>query len=537
MEEWAALMDAVEKTREEIKATQVKVTQRADKHAAEIFEVHLLFLDDEALFAPARRLIYEERRNGADAWNQVVETMAAAYRALDDEYLRARAADVIDVGRQVIAKLLGAKIPASELSAPGVLIASDLMPADTVGLDLAQVRAICTAFGGPTSHSAILARTFGIPLVVGLGEAILGVKEGTPLVVDGERGEVILNPDDETVRAYSRRMALLAEEEAKTFAASAEPAITRDGRKVQIGANIGSIAEARRAVRAGAEGVGLFRTEFLFLDRREVPDEEEQFAAYCAAAQAMDGHPVIIRTLDVGGDKPLPYIHLGKEANPFLGWRAVRLCIARPEFFKIQLRAIVRTASRYPVKVMFPMIAALEEVRLAKALLAEAVDEVRRSGRSVPARIETGIMVEVPAAALLAGKIAPEADFFSIGTNDLTQYTMAAERGNARVAELADHLQPAVLELIRLVVEAAHLHGKWVGVCGEAGGDPLAVPLLLGLGVNELSMTVSAIPEIKQLIRRLDYASARELSSTALRAASAKEVRKLAATYTGLRDY
>lgn len=524
--EWETLTVALEKTRTQIRATRDAVARRADAYAAAIFDAHLLFLDDEALREPARAAIFDEKLNAAAAWQRSVEKVAADYRALDDDYLRARAADVVDVGRQTLLNLLNSAA-APVLIEPGILLAADLSPADTASLDPKLVLGICTAYGGPTSHSAILARTLGIPAIAGLGEAIFDIADGTPLIMDGETGRVWPTPDPELTAEYTRRAeaARLAQAEAK--AASTTPAVTRDGRRIEVAANIGSLADARAAVAAGAEGVGLFRTEFLFLDRRTAPDEDEQFNTYHAAAEALGGRSVIIRTLDVGGDKPLPYLDLGHEANPFLGWRAIRLCLAQPEFFKIQLRAIVRAAAHFPIKVMFPMIATLTEWRAARALLAEAHAEVKRDGHPVPDRIETGIMVEIPSAALRADQFAAEVDFFSIGTNDLTQYTLAAERGNPRVATLADAFQPAVLELIRQVVEAAHTHDKWTGVCGELAGDPLAVPLLVGLGVSELSMASPAIPRAKQLIRALDYESARTQAQSALKLETPDAVRAL----------
>jgi multiphosphoryl transfer protein len=524
-EEWAKLEKAIDQTRQQIQGTLAEVARRADRYTAEIFEAHLLFLEDAALREPARRLIQEQRLNAAAAWDRAVEAMAAEYGSLEDEYLRARAADVLDVGCQVVMNLLGEGRPVPVLESPGILIAADLTPADTARLDPSRVMAICTASGGPTSHSAILARTFGIPAIVGMGERILDIPEDCPLIVDAAKGWVIPNPDGETLGRYAREADVLKQASAVAFAESAAPAITKDGRRLEISANIGSLAEAQAAVAAGAEGVGLLRTEFLYLDRAAAPDEEEQFAVYLAIAEAMEGRPVIIRTLDIGGDKPLPYIDLGREANPFLGWRAIRICLARPEFFKVQLRAILRVAALHPVKVMFPMVATLEEIRAAKALLAEARAELLGRGQRVPERLETGIMVEIPAAAIRADQLAPEVDFFSIGTNDLTQYTMAAERGNARVAALTDAFHPAVLELIRWVVDAAHAHGKWAGICGELGGEPLAVPILLGLGIDELSMSSPIIPRVKQLIRGLAFDSARQLASEALLLETPSEVR------------
>lgn len=524
--EWEALVAALDKTRRQIQATLETVARRTDPYAAAIFEAHLLFLDDDSLRQPTSRAIYEDKLNAAAAWQRAVEMVANEYRTLEDEYLRARAADVTDVGRQVLLNLLGGAMDQPIIRERGILIAADLTPADTAHLDPALVIGIGTAFGGPTSHSAILARALGIPAVVGLGDAILQLAEGTPLILDGQAGYLWPNPAETVVANYTQKAEAARVAQVAARAASAGPAITRDGKRIEVVANIGSVADARAAVAAGAEGVGLFRTEFLFLDRRTAPDEAEQYAAYRAAAEVLGRErPLIIRTLDVGGDKPLPYIDVGTEANPFLGWRGIRLCLAQPELFKIQLRAILRVAAEFPVKVMFPMIAIVAEFRAAKALLAEARDEVQRRGQAVPQRIEIGIMVEIPAAALRAWQFAPEVDFFSIGTNDLTQYTLAAERGNARVANLADAFQPAVLDLIRQTAEVAHAHGKWVGVCGELAGDPLAVPLLIGLGVDELSMSAPAIPRVKQIIRALDYASVRVQAQSALELETPEAIR------------
>jgi phosphoenolpyruvate-protein phosphotransferase/dihydroxyacetone kinase phosphotransfer subunit len=514
--EWDRLRMALEKTRSQIQATHDAIARRADDYTAAIFAAHLLFLDDEALIAPARAAIMDEKLNAGAAWQQAVEQVAASYRALDDDYLAGRAADVEDVGRQVLRNLPGGTEDAPRLAGLGILIATDLTPAEVARLDPAVVLGICTAAGGPTSHSAILARAFGIPAVAGLGDAIIDLAEGTPVIVDGGAGQVWPAPPPAVSADYARRAEAHRVARAEARSASAAPAVTRDGRRVEIAANIGSVADARAAVGWGAESVGLFRTEFLFLDRRVAPDEDEQCAAYRAVAEALGGRPLIVRTLDAGGDKPLPYLDVEAEANPYLGWRAIRLCLAQPDFFKTQLRAILRVAAEFPVKVMFPMIATLAEWRAGRALLDEARSELLNRGESVPDKVETGIMVEVPAAAVRARQFAAEVDFFSIGTNDLAQYTLAAERGNPRLAALSDAFQPAVIELIRQVVEAAHTHGKWAGVCGEMAGDPLAVPLLVGLGIDELSMNAPAIPCVKQIIRTLDYASVRALAQDTL---------------------
>jgi phosphocarrier protein FPr len=514
--EWKALLAAIDVTRTQIQKTLAEVARRADRHTADIFEAHLLFLDDDALRDPARAAIFDQRLNAALAWSRATASVAAQFHALEDEYQRARAADVEDVGRQVIAALLGVALTPT-LSGPGILIARDLTPADTVALDPGFVHGLATALGGPTSHSAILARSLGLPAVVGLGESVLEIADGARLILDGEVGVLFVEADPALEAVYERKREAARTATAQALAASGVAAATRDGRRIEVVANIGSAADARAAVEAGAEGVGLFRTEFVFLDRQTAPSEDEQYAAYRAASEVMGPRrSVIIRTLDVGGDKPLPYVNMDGEANPFLGWRAVRMCLDNPAFFKQQLRAILRVAADFPVKVMFPMIATLAEFRAASALLREARDEVRARGVAVPERVETGIMVEIPSAALRARQFAAEVDFFSIGTNDLTQYTLAVERGNARVAALADAFQPAVLDLIRQTAEAARVTGKWAGVCGELAGDPRAVPLLVGLGITELSMSAPAIPRAKQLIRELDYDEARRKALAAL---------------------
>lgn len=520
--EWDALLAAIDRTRQQIETTRAAVARRTDPRAAEIFDAHLLFLDDAALREPARRAIFADQASAAAAWQQAVNAVAAQYRALDDEYMRARSADVQNVGQQVLVKLLGGEV--APLAEPGILIAHDLTPADVARLDASHVLGICTASGSPTSHGAILARSLGIPAVVGLGSAILSVEDGTLLVLDGDTGRVTINPGEETAGRFRQQM---ERTRATPIPVVAGPITTRGGRPIEVAANIGSVVEARAAVAAGADGVGVLRTEFLFLHRQIAPHEDEQYTAYRAIAEALQGRPMIIRTLDVGGDKPLPYIDQGREANPFLGWRAIRLCLDQPAFFKTQLRAIVRTAAEFPIKVMFPMIATLAEFRQASALLAEARSEVVARGHAAPDRIETGIMVEIPACALQAAQFAPEVDFFSIGTNDLIQYTMAAERGNPRLTSLADGFQPAVLKLIRQVVEAAHAHGKWVGICGELASDPLAVPLLIGLGVDELSMNAPAIPRAKHIICTLDDVRIEATALSALSLVTPGEVRAL----------
>ncbi|HYY05160.1 MAG TPA: phosphoenolpyruvate--protein phosphotransferase, partial [Candidatus Limnocylindria bacterium] len=527
--EWEALQEALRQVRAEIVAARESVAARAGDYSAAIFDAHLLFLDDDALLEPARRAIFEQAQNAAEAWHAAAEAVAADYRSLDDDYLQARAEDLTGVARQVVGALTG-ESAGPALDRPGIVVAADLTPADTAALDRELAQGIATAAGSPTSHSAILARSLGIPAAVGLGEALLEVPEGTPLLLDGDAGVVHVEPAEELVAEYEQRSAAREEAAREARARAAEPAVTRDGHPVEVVANIGSPDDVAVALASGAEGVGLLRTEFLFLERDSMPSEEEQHEAYSRIAKALGGRPLVLRTLDVGADKPLPYLSSRAEANPFLGVRGIRLQLAREELLEPQLRAVLRTAAERPLKVMFPMVTTLEEYRQARSALERAREELEQSGTAVPADLEVGVMIEVPAAALAAEVFAPQVDFFSLGTNDLTQYTMAAERGNAEVAALADGLHPSVLRLIRIVAEAAGRHGRWVGVCGELASDSAAVPVLIGLGITELSANGPAIPAVKQAVREVDLESARALADEALRLSSAAEVRALSGT-------
>jgi phosphocarrier protein FPr len=513
--EWARLCDALRETENELQAARNALTQRGPADEAGIFDAQILMLQDEALQTPARRAIFDDKQNAARALYESAEQIASAYDALSDEYQRTRADDVRAAARQVLLHLLGAAHAVT--FERGILIAPDLTPAETATLDPQTIQAICTAYGGPTGHSAILAKSLGIPAIVGLGEKILRVDEGATLIADGDNGCVWVNPDAAQLHDYTTRI-----ENARAFAENAgrmrhARAVTRDGHRIEIAANIGSVQDAQRAVEMGAEAVGLFRTEFLFLDRRVAPTEAEQYETYRAVARALQGRALLIRTLDIGGDKPLPYVNMPHEANPFLGLRGLRLCLALPELFKTQLRAILRVGAEFSnLRVMFPMVSTLQEFHDAVSLMQTAREELAARNLPSAARIETGIMVEVPAVPLMAAQFARVVDFFSIGTNDLTQYTLAAERGNPNVAALVEATHPSVLQLIALVVQAAHAHKKWVGVCGEMGGDPNAIPLLVGLGVDELSMSPPLIPQAKQTVRELKYTDAQAQAQRAM---------------------
>ncbi len=524
--EWKRLDAALSAVRAATQQLRLNVARAANDYEAAIFDAHLMFLDDPELIEVARTAIYTERINAEAAWRTVIDRSVTAFEAIDDPYLRARAADVADIGRQVLSQLSG-QVSRIVLPHAGILIAVDLAPSDTARLDRSKVLGICTERGGPTSHSAILARTLGIPAVVGLGASIMNVAAGASLIIDGQSGQVWIDPSADLIAQYTTRMKDWQSAREVTRQSSTSPAITRDGQSIEVVANIGSVTDARVAIENGADGVGLLRTEFLFLDRSTAPTEDEQYAAYRSIAEVMGQRPVIVRTLDVGGDKPLPYLDLGREENPFLGQRAIRLCLNRPELFKTQLRAILRASVGHNLKIMFPMIAEVSEVCRARELLNDSRAELKVKNIPVADLIEIGIMVEIPAAALLAEAIAPKIDFFSIGTNDLTQYTLAAERGNRNVAHLQDALHPAVLRQIQTTVRAAQVAGKWVGVCGELAGDPLAVPILIGLGVRELSMASASIPQAKQIIREWTQSDAAALAAKAVNLASAEAVRQL----------
>ena len=528
--EWRQLQEAIEAAREEIEALQEQTAREIGDNEAAIFEAHALFLEDPALIDAARERIMAEQINAEAAWQAEVEAMAARYRDIEDAYMQARAADVLDVGRRVLGHLMAVERPSLEMEEPSILVAADLTPSDTIGLDPERVLGVCTELGGATSHSAILARAYGIPAIVGMGPALQTLKEGQTIAMDGETGRVWAHPDEELLASLREEREAWLAEQAEAKERGRRPAVTRDGFHIEVAANIGGPNDAGVALDYGAEGVGLFRTEFLFLERASAPDEEEQFQAYVAAAAAMGERPLIIRTLDVGGDKPLPYLE-GREPeeNPFLGWRGIRFCLDRPELFLPQLRAILRAGAsedgeRRNVKLMFPMVSAVEEVRAAKELLEQARDELRAENVAFANAMEVGIMIEVPAAVAAADQLAAEVDFFSIGTNDLTQYVMAADRGNARVARLANALQPAVLRLIGQTAQAAHEAGIWVGLCGELGGDERATPLLLGLGLDELSMNAPSIPAVKDAIRSLTMEEAQQMAEKALQLSSASDV-------------
>ena len=527
------LQTAIKTAKREIQAlhTQAKTQLGAEKAA--IFEAHRLFLEDPSLVDAAQALIHSRQINAEAAWHQTIADMADSYRQLDDKVFQARAVDVEDVGQRVLKLLMGRQPKAVNLTEPSILVASDLTPSDTAQLDPAQVLGICTELGTNTSHTAILAKALGIPAVVGLGPDFALLAQEKTVALNGQTGEVWLDPDPEKLRdIQTRRDTWLAEQQAARQAGQ-KPAITQDGLQIEVVANIGGVNDAKLALENGAEGVGLLRTEFLYLDRASTPTEDEQLEIYQAIAEVMGSRPLIIRTLDIGGDKPLPYLNLEAEANPFLGWRGIRICLDWPDMFKTQLRAILRASPGHQIKIMFPMVATLSELQAAKTIVAEVQDELRQAGIPFDEAMEIGIMIEVPSAVALADRLAAEVDFFSIGTNDLSQYTMASDRTNAKVAALADTFQPAILRLIQQTIETAHQAGKWVGVCGEFAADPLATPILLGFGLDEFSTSSPAIPKVKQAISQLTTTRAKAMAEAVLNLDSAQAVREYIAQELG----
>lgn len=528
--EWTRLQAALENTSREISILARRMKQSLGASEGAIFDAHLLILQDPDLIQQARAGIDERHENAAFAWNAAVTAAAESYRALDDPYLQQRAADVEDVGTQVLFRMMDNSAPAPIVfDAPVILYAADLTPTETSQLDMNMVLGIITAGGGPTSHSAILSRALGIPAIAGVGTLLDRQPVGALTAINGFTGEIWLEPSEEIqAMIQARRAEWLAGRE-KLLQTSQQLAKTQDGHRVEVFANIGGAKDARGAVQNGAEGVGLLRTEFLFLTRETAPTEEEQTIILREIFETMGGQrPVTVRTLDVGGDKELPYIQLPEEPNPFLGVRALRLSLSRPDLFLPQLRAILRAAEGFPCRIMFPMVADIEEVRKARTWVEKAHNELAEESQPHAWPVELGIMVEIPSAALLAPALADEIDFFSIGTNDLTQYTLAAERGNPALYHLADGLHPAILRLIKEVVEASHQAGKWTGICGELGGDPEATPILVGLGVDELSLNSAGIPQVKSIIRGLKREDAHVLAEQALRCQTSAEVRQLA---------
>ncbi len=522
-----AFDDALVKAHLQLENIKKKTQQELGADKAAIFDAHLMILADDVFLDAIRDKISSQLVSAEYAVSQVVEQYVQMFAEMEDEYLKERAADIKDIGQRIINNILGLENQSlSALDREAVIIAKDLTPSDTAQLDKKLVKGFATDLGGRTSHTAIMARSLEIPAVVGLGDLSDQVKDQDTIIIDGNEGIVILNPDEATIEEYRRK----GEEYSRFLQELAQlkdlPCETQCcGRRVEIAANIGTPNDVEGALANGAEGIGLYRTEFLYMDRDSLPSEEEQFAAYKEVVETMAPKPVIIRTLDIGGDKKLPYLEMPEELNPFLGWRAIRLCLDRSDIFKTQLRAILRASNFGKVRIMYPMISNAEEIRRANRYLAEAKEELAKEGQPFNPNVEVGIMVEIPAAAVTADLLAQEVDFFSIGTNDLIQYTIAVDRMNERISHLYDPLHPAILRLIKQVIDASHRAGKWTGMCGEMAGDVEAAPILLGMGLDEFSMSASSIPRIKKVIRSLSYQEACEIAQEVLTLQSANEIR------------
>ncbi|WP_122627581.1 phosphoenolpyruvate--protein phosphotransferase [Lucifera butyrica] len=500
------------------------MTEKLGAKQAEIFTAHRMMLEDPTLVDAVTEMI-NNRQSAVFAVHKVTAEMAAMFAAMDNDYMRERAADITDIGRRLTRKLQGRDNDGAAAVSNGIVVAQDLLPSDTALLDKDKVLGFVTALGGKTSHTSILARAAGLPAVVGLGGQLDEISPRATIILDGGAGLVLVDPDAATVAKYEKKLEDYQRWRKLLAAVKELPSQTADGRVVEIAANIGTPQEIAKVQNVNADGIGLFRTEFVFMGRTELPTEEEQFEAYKQVLEGLPNKKVIFRTLDAGGDKELDYLGLPPEANPALGLRAVRLCFSRTDIFKTQLRALLRASVYGNLHIMFPMISGLEEFRQAKSMLNQAREELTRQGIACKQKVPVGIMVEIPAAAVMADVLAQEVDFFSIGTNDLVQYTVAVDRMNEQVAYLSDYFHPAVLRLISRVIEASHNAGKWTGMCGEMAGDPLATVLLTGFGLDEFSMHAGAVLEVKNLIRRIKTDEAQAYAKEAMKLGTSAEIR------------
>jgi len=520
------LQTSLVETRRQILAVQERLREAMGADEAQIFDAHLLVLEDPMLLQETARFIREDLVTAEFAFHQASEKYADALAKVDDSYLSERAADIRDVTQRVLANLMGQPqcTALADLTEPCIVVAHDLTPSDTATMDPAMVLGFVTEVGSRTSHTAILARSMRIPAVLGLGEAIGELHTGESVLLDGFNGFVVVDPSEQTLFEYGQLVDRQTSIEESLEVIHDDAAETKDGHRIVLSANIERAADVEGVLQCGATGVGLFRTEFLFINRSDLPDEEEQFAAYRQVAESLAPDPVIIRTLDLGGDKLVSHINVAAETNPFLGWRAIRLCLQETDLFRTQLRAILRASAFGNLKIMYPMISGVEELEAANALLDECREQLRAEGVAFGDDVEVGVMIEIPSAALIADSLAKRVKFLSIGTNDLIQYALAVDRLNEKIAHLYEPTHPGILRLIKMTVDAGLAHGIWTGICGEMAGDLTAVPLLLGLGVTELSVTPSMVPRVKMLIRSIEMSAARELAEFALGSDSPKEI-------------
>uniref|UniRef100_A0A3B0MFJ9 Phosphoenolpyruvate-protein phosphotransferase n=1 Tax=Arsenophonus endosymbiont of Trialeurodes vaporariorum TaxID=235567 RepID=A0A3B0MFJ9_9GAMM len=521
-----------EKAIAQLKTIKKTAEKNLGEEKAEIFEGHIMLLEDEELEQEIFSFIKKEHKTADAAAQKVIEEQATALEELNDEYLKERAADVRDIGKRLLKNILGLPIvDLGSITEEVILVAADLTPSETAQLNLKKVLGFITDIGGRTSHTSIMARSLEIPAIVGTSNATKNIQPNDYLVLDALNNHIYQNPSDSEIDKLKQIKDEYLREKSELAKLKDLPAITLDCHQVEVCANIGTVRDVEGAERNGAEGVGLYRTEFLFMDRNNLPSEEEQFQAYKAVAEAMGPQAIIIRTMDIGGDKDLPYMNLPKEENPFLGWRAIRISLDRKEILHAQLRAILRASAFGHLRIMFPMIISVEEIRTLKEELAILKQQLTEEKHAFDQSIEVGIMIETPAAAVIAHHLAKEVDFFSIGTNDLTQYTLAVDRGNDLISHLYNPISPSVLKLIKQVIDASHAEGKWTGMCGELAGDDRATLLLLGMGLDEFSMSAISIPTIKKIIRNANFKDAKTLAEQALNQPTEKELMDLVETF------
>jgi len=515
--EWTRFEQAIAKAKQEIEAIYELTLQKLGSEKAEIFEGHLMILEDPDLLDGVEEGIQQEQWNAEYALQETAAQFITVLEQLDDELLRGRVTDIQDITNRIMNHLRGVKhVDLSNIQEECIIVTHDLTPSDTAQLNLDMVKGIVTEIGSRTSHSAIMARSLEIPAIVGAGPSVLQLKDGDVIIVDAEKNQFIVHPSDELLAQYSAKKVEQDQLREQLQQLITQPSVSKDGVQVELVANIGNLEDIDRAVELGAEGIGLFRTEFLYMGRSTIPTEEEQFNSYKYALEKMTGKPVVIRTLDIGGDKELPYLQLPKEDNPFLGQRALRFCLAQPDIFRTQLRALLRASVFGNLKIMFPMIAVIEELEQAKQLLEEEKAKLQLEGIAVAEHIEIGMMVEIPSVAISADLFAPHVDFFSIGTNDLIQYTMAADRMNESISYLYQPWHPSILRLIHMVIQAANKEGKWVGMCGEMAGEKAAIPLLLGLGLHEFSMSAGSILSARAQMKQLSKQDWAQYAQTAM---------------------
>lgn len=511
------LNEGIELSKTQMMRLKEKVLQEFNESEAQIFEAHMMMLEDPEFIGAVREAITSGSSNAAYAVKKAADSYIAIFEQIEDDYMRARAADIKDVSSRLIRNILGiSSWDLLSISSPVIIVAHDLTPSDTAMMNKEHVLGFTTDVGGSTSHTAIMARSLGIPAVLGLGDVSGRIQDGDYIIVDGFEGKLIINPDKDLQAEYERKIIQHRERRKKLEEAASLPAVTADGRRIEVSCNIGTAEDVHGAESNGADGVGLFRTEFLYMNSNSLPTEEEQYEQYRKAAALLQGKPLIIRTLDIGGDKKLPYLPIPEELNPFLGWRAIRICLERQDIFKTQLRAILRASSGGNILIMFPMISGVGEVREAKKVLEEAKKELRNENIKFDENVKVGVMVEIPSAAMTADIIAKEVDFFSIGTNDLCQYALAVDRMNPKVSGLYQPLHPGILRLIKNVIDASHKYGKFTGMCGEMAGTEEACVILLGLGLDEFSMSAASIPVVKNIVRSVTYKQAEEIAGRAL---------------------